>query len=60
VKIVVEKERSQYWSYCPSVPGGFGLGDIKKQAKDSIMEGLRLYSMHEKEQLALQRKRLSR
>ncbi len=41
--IVVVKEKKEYWSYIPDIPGIYGWGKTAKKAKEDIRQALSLY-----------------
>jgi predicted RNase H-like HicB family nuclease len=41
--IAIEKEDGQYYAYSEDLPGVYGLGDSIEEAKNSMLEGIRLY-----------------
>ena len=41
--IVVVKEKSMFWTYIPDLPGVYGVGGTKAQAKADIRKALELY-----------------
>jgi predicted RNase H-like HicB family nuclease len=41
--ITVEREGRKYYAYSEDFPGVYGLGDSIEEAKDSILEAMRLY-----------------
>ena len=41
--ISIEKEGGQYYAYSEDLPGVYGLGDSIEEARQSMLEGIRLY-----------------
>ena len=41
--IVVVKEKKEYWTYIPDIPGVYGRGKTAKKAKEDIHQALSLY-----------------
>ena len=41
--ITIEKEDGHYYAYSEDLPGVYGLGDSIEEAKNSMLEGIRLY-----------------
>ncbi|HKV24633.1 MAG TPA: type II toxin-antitoxin system HicB family antitoxin [Candidatus Acidoferrum sp.] len=41
--ISIEKEDGQYYAYSEALPGVYGTGDSIEEAKDSMLESIRLY-----------------
>lgn len=44
--ITVEREGRKYYAYSEDFPGVYGLGKTIEEAKDSILEAMRLYIQH--------------
>ena len=44
--ITVEKEGKRYFAYSDAFPGVYGQGTSNKEAKESILEAMRLYIQH--------------
>jgi len=41
--IAIEREDGQYYAYSEDLPGVYGLGATIEDAKESILEGIRIY-----------------
>jgi predicted RNase H-like HicB family nuclease len=41
--IAIEREDGQYYAYSEDLPGVYGLGETIEAAKESMLEGIRLY-----------------
>lgn len=41
--IIVIKEKREYWTYIPDIPGVYGRGKTTKRAKEDIRQALSLY-----------------
>jgi predicted RNase H-like HicB family nuclease len=41
--ISIEKEDGQYYAYSEDLPGVYGVGDSIEEAKNSMLEGIRVY-----------------
>jgi len=41
--ITVERQGQKYYAYSEDFPGAYGLGNSIEEAKDSILEAMRLY-----------------
>jgi predicted RNase H-like HicB family nuclease len=41
--IAIEREEGQYYAYSEDLPGVYGLGATIEAAKESMLEGIRLY-----------------
>ncbi len=46
IKIVIEKTKDQYTAYAENVEGIYGGGDTVAEAKESILDALRLFKKH--------------
>ncbi len=51
IKIVIEKTKDQYTAYAENVEGIYGGGDTVAEAKESILDALRLFKKHNKKSL---------
>ncbi len=46
VKVIIEKTKNMYSSYADNVPGIYGGGDTVEEAKESILDAIRLLKEH--------------
>lgn len=51
IKIIIEKTKDQYTAYAENVEGIYGGGDTVAEAKESILDALRLFKKHNKKSL---------
>jgi predicted RNase H-like HicB family nuclease len=46
--VAIEREDGQYYAYSDDLPGVYGLGETIEGAKESMLEGIRLYVLEGK------------
>jgi predicted RNase H-like HicB family nuclease len=46
IKVIIEKTKNMYSSYAENVPGIYGGGDTVEEAKNSILDAIRLLKEH--------------
>ena len=46
IKVIIEKTKNMFSSYADNVPGIYGGGDTVEEAKNSILEAIRLLEKH--------------
>jgi len=46
IKVIIEKTKNMYSSYAENVPGIYGGGNTVEEAKNSILDAIRLLKEH--------------
>lgn len=41
--VVIVEEKSKFWAYIPDVPGVYGVGKTSADAREDIVEAIKLY-----------------